>query len=260
MLGLVFPDECRVCDAPLTGISRIPVCPSCLQQPVSYAPEFFCAACRTPFLNAYPLDERGICRLCRLETSGYDAAYSFGLYEGPLRQMIQLFKYSGIETLAKPLGEMLARALPRDERVDVIVPMPLHWRRRWQRGYNQAGLLARVLGRQTGLPVQSLLRRTQSTRAQAGLSRRERRANVAAVFAVPRSAAVSGKHVVLVDDVLTTGATAAACARALRQAGAARVLVLTVARADRRRERVEVRQPGPAAQQWESAKASLDDW
>lgn len=196
------------------------------------AAEHFCVACRTPFLNRHPLDEEGLCGLCRRGLTGFDAAYAFGSYEGELRELIHLFKYSGIQTLARPLARMLLTALPRDRSFDVITPMPLHWMKQWQRGFNQAELLAREVARVWNLPVQSLASRARATTAQAGLTAAKRRANVSGAFRAKSGAA--GKRILLVDDVLTTGATAGACARALKRAGAANVTCLTVARADRR--------------------------
>ncbi|MBZ5608668.1 MAG: ComF family protein [Acidobacteriia bacterium] len=164
---------------------------------------------------------------------GLDAAYSFGFYEDELRELIHLFKYHGVQTLAKPLGRLLALALPRQQSFDVIVPMPLHWRKRWRRGFNQAALLAREIGRRSHVPVAHLLRRVRNTAAQAGLTNAKRRLNVSGAFRAS-GRALNGKRVLLIDDVMTTGATASACARALKRAGAAEVTLLTLARADRR--------------------------
>jgi ComF family protein len=169
--------------------------------------------------------------LCRAGLRGFDAAYSFGPYEGVLRQLIHLFKYAKMRTLERPLSALLVRALARDEAFDAIVPVPLHWRRRFQRGFNQADLLARGVARATGIPIVRALRRIRSTSTQAGLSNRTRRQNVTSAF---RSRNVAGKRILLIDDVMTTGATGAACALALKQAGAGRVALLTVARVDRR--------------------------
>ena len=135
--------------------------------------------------------------------------------------------------LGQPLGALLAKALPRDERIDAIVPMPLHWRKQWSRGFNQAEVLAGVIARRTGLPVVKGVRRRIATRVQAGLTNAQRRANVAGAFAAHRRR-VAGKRILLIDDVMTTGATAAACARALKAAGAGRVVLLALARVDRR--------------------------
>ena len=196
--------------------------------------EHFCVCCRTPFQNSYPLDEEGRCGLCRRGWNGFDAAYTFGAYEGTLRELVHLFKYNRIRTLAGPLGMMMVSVLPRDQRYDIIVPMPLHWLRRWQRGFNQALLLARVVSRRTGIPVVNAMRSCRATAHQAGLSNAKRRRNVAGAFSVKKRADVRGLRAMLVDDVFTTGATASAGAAALKRAGADHVSVLTLARTDRR--------------------------
>jgi len=165
---------------------------------------------------------------------GFDAAYSWGAYEGRLRDLIHLFKYGGIRPLGKVLGEWMALAMPREERFDRIVPVPLHWVKRCRRGFNQSELLARAIARRYGMPVSPVLRRVRATAVQAGLSHSARRANVEGAFRVRRGVSLEGLRVLLVDDVMTTGATASACARALKQAGARYVAVLTLARADRR--------------------------
>jgi ComF family protein len=194
--------------------------------------EFFCVSCRTPFQNAFPLDAEGRCALCRFGLRGFDAAYCFGAYEGVLRELIHLYKYGRVKTLARPLGALLAAALPREERFDAVTPVPLHWRRQWQRGFNQSDLLARTIARRCGIPVIHALKRVRPTVAQAGLSNTGRRQNVTAAFRPRRT--VEGKRILLIDDVMTTGSTAAACALALKRAGAAKVALLTVARVDRR--------------------------
>jgi competence protein ComFC len=190
--------------------------------------------CRAPFRNRFPLDEQGRCALCRRGLRGFDAAYSFGFYEDELRELIHLFKYGRVQTLVKPLGRLLASALPRERSFDVVVPMPLYWRKRWQRGFNQAALLSREVSRRTHVPVANALRRVKNTAAQAGLTNAKRRLNVSGAFLAKSRSALRGKRVLLIDDVLTTGATAASCARALKAAGAAEVTLLTLARADRR--------------------------
>jgi len=235
LFSLLFPDDCRLCDTALTEISRVPVCRACLKAPEPFSADYFCISCRTPFQNGFPLDSEGRCALCRSGLRGFDAAYCFGAYDEALRGLIHLFKYGKVPTLARPLSDFLAAALPRDERFDAIVPVPLHWWRKWRRGFNQSELLARALSARTGVPVVAALRRARSTAAQAGLSNQARRQNVAQAFLPARAARrLAGKRVLLIDDVLTTGATASACARALKKAGAERVAVLTVARVDRR--------------------------
>lgn len=212
------------------------MCRSCLLSPQPLTAEYFCISCRTPFQNGFPLDELGRCALCRNGLRRFDAAYSFGAYEGDLRKLIHLLKYAGIRPLAKPLSGFLADALPRDQRFDAIVPVPLHWRRRWQRGFNQSELLARALSKRTAIPVIAALRRTRATSAQAGLSNTRRRQNVTSAFSCRRPERIQGRRLLLIDDVMTTGSTATACAGALKSAGAAGVCLLTLARVDRRME------------------------
>ena len=194
--------------------------------------EYLCCACGTPFQNRFPLDDEGRCALCRNGLRGFDAAYCYGVYGGVLRRLIHLFKYGKVRSLEAPLADYLLRTLPREVRFDAIVAVPLHWRRRWRRGFNQCELLAREVSRRTGIPVAKALRRPRASKAQAGLTLAARRHNVKmGSFSV--AADVAGQSVLLVDDVLTTGSTAAACALALKRAGALRVSVITVARADR---------------------------
>ena len=192
------------------------------------AAEYFCVMCKTPFQNAWPLDAQGCCALCRRGLRNFEEAYCFGAYEGVLRQLVHLYKYGRMRPLAAPLGVLLAAALPRDRAFDVVVPVPLHWRRRWERGFNQSELLARATARRCGIPMRDAVRRTRATAVQAGLSNSLRRQNVAGEFRVKRGARVAGMR------VLSTGSTASSCAAALKRAGARSVTLLVLARVDRR--------------------------
>jgi ComF family protein len=234
LFNLAFPDNCRLCEQPLTNISRIPVCPACLSFPKPIEAEFFCKACRTPFVDDYPLDEHDLCTVCRESLVNFDAAYSFGSYEGPLRKLIHLFKYAKVESLARPLSRFVIQALPLDQNFDLIVAMPMHWRKQWERGFNQAELLARPVARRYGLKLSNNLRRKRYTTAQAGLSELQRRENLKGSFTVKRPEQIAGRRILLIDDVFTTGATLRAAAATLKAAGAARVSALTLARVDRR--------------------------
>ena len=187
-----------------------------------------------PFVNRFPLDETGRCALCRLGLQGFDAVYSYGSYEGTLRQLVHLFKYGGVRPLASPFGRFMAQALPRETSFDVIVPMPLHWAKQWQRGFNQSDLLAQEIGKKWRVPVRNVIRRRRATSSQAGLTNAKRRANVRGAFKMSSGKPLAGMRVLLVDDVVTTGATASACARVLKRAGAAHVALLALARTDRR--------------------------
>lgn len=239
---LFFPDDCRICERPLDRWTRVPVCADCLAAPKPLEADYFCASCNTPFLNPFPLDENGLCAACRAGLRGFDRAASFGFYEGELRDLIHLFKYSGMKPLGRYLAKYLERALSVDEAadkaIDAVVPVPLHWRKRWQRGFNQSEILARAIAKSRRIPLVNALRRARSTSVQAGLGKTARRRNVSGAFiAKPRAGphgSIDGKRILLVDDVMTTGATATACGLALKRAGAKSVSLLTLARVDRR--------------------------
>jgi ComF family protein len=164
---------------------------------------------------------------------GVDAVIAFGIYGGPLADALKRYKYGQRVELARPLGALLLRALQEGgheaaQRWDVIVPVPIHPRRLSQRGFNQAGLLASVVSRAVRLPaLLRALARTRDTEPQAALAGAARRANMREAFTTRDM--LAGRRVLLVDDVLTSGATAEGCASALRAAGVASVDLLVVA-------------------------------
>jgi ComF family protein len=153
---------------------------------------------------------------------------------GVARELVHRLKYSDRQELAVGMGRMMAGAARElAPEADAIVPMPLHWTRLWQRRFNQAAALAAVVSRHSGLPAEPLwLRRRKRTRRQVGLSRTERQQNLQGAFVVPDAARpqLMGKRVLLVDDVLTTGASANAASRVLMRGGAASVDIVTFSR------------------------------
>ena len=175
------------------------------------------------------------CGPCRSQPPAFTYARSAAGYEDPLREALRAFKFAGRRALAAPLADLIIEMGPSCLPVaapDLLVPVPLHPRRERERGFNQALLLARRLSRGWNVPVRAdVLIRVAATRPQTDLTAAERRANVRHAFALRRPDLVTGRHVVIVDDILTTGSTASACALRLREAGAAVVGVITVARA-----------------------------
>jgi ComF family protein len=179
--------------------------------------------------------EGQVCIHCEESAPRFDRAVGFGEYEDALRGLIHLLKYQGVRPAAKPLGKALAQAIrPILTEEFLIVPVPLHRARRRSRRFNQAELIARAAMRElrdVPLSLDPVLVRTRFTESQTGFTREQRRRNLRGAFAVPDPARVKGRRVLLVDDVLTTGATADECSRILLRAGARQVLVATAARA-----------------------------
>lgn len=233
-LDLVFPALCPVCEATLGAGRRDPLCGTCWVAIARLEPAW-CDRCGAASLASgagRPPAAAGLpCAACVTTPPPYDYARSAALYEGPLREAIHAFKFSRRRALAGPLGDLVTEqcgaALPAD--IDALVPVPLSRERERERGFNQAKLLAERVGRRLRIPVRAgWLTRIRSTRPQSDLPAAERRTNVRDAFR--GSERVTDRHVLVVDDVLTTGATLEACARTLRAAGARRIGVLTVAR------------------------------
>lgn len=209
------------------------MCAACLDSLKPADELLACARCGQR-LPRRRVDSVAGCSQCSASPPPYDSAVSFGLYANDLRRLIHLLKYERMLPLAGPLAAKSLPSILRFGAIDLVVPVPLYWRRRWQRGFNQAALLGRHLAKGRGVPCRhNALRRVRATQVQAGLSDRERMDNVRSAFVPANAGGILGKRVLLVDDVMTTGATLAAAAAALRSAGASYIAAFTVARADR---------------------------
>lgn len=227
LLAVVFPSRCPACGLGVSHPSRGPLCESCWR----CLPQHAGSRCACGV--ALPPRASGQCGRCRRGLSPFEAGASLGPYEGVLKTLLHELKYHGRRKVAARLAEALLLAPGVASVVEpgvLLVPVPLHPRRRRERGYNQSELLAQELAKRTGLEVAApALVRRKDTAPQTGLKAASRRANVAGAFAVRRQAKIVGRTVVLVDDVFTTGATARACARALQKAGVRSVRLLTAA-------------------------------
>ena len=226
LLSFVLPAFCPICKTPL-GEGESIVCEDCFQQmPLIAAP--FCQSCGSPLKG-----EGVYCRRCREGDSPLRRGRGVGVYGGVLLELIQLLKYKRKPSLARRLGSLMAEIAlsdPMMSQADLVVPVPLYRTRLRERGYNQAELLAREVSESmgVGLSARSLVRR-KATRTQTLLSEEERRENVRDAFLVVKEKEVKGRKVILVDDVLTTGATLRSAASALLESGAAEVYGLVSA-------------------------------
>ena len=230
---LVYPNACLICDAPEPDGTpfRHGLCSEC-ERSVSEDPSPACPRCaETVGLHT---DLSAGCAVCRDEALGFDQAIRLGPYDGRLRDAILRMKHAPGEPLAEMLGRvaagMEAPAL-KSLGVQVVVPVPLHWRRRWWRGYNQAAAVARELASALGVAFEPWwLRRVKPTSQQVQPSRTARQENMKGAFRAKHRASLAGRTVLLVDDVMTTGSTASEAARALKAAGAGTVVALVLAR------------------------------
>ena len=224
----ILPRNCQSCERPLQSDDH-ELCHLCWASLREAIGGDYCHRCGAA-VGPYTGPGTG-CNRCRNFKLSYEQLARVGLHRGPLADMARGFKFARQAHLAKLLGELLGLAVEGaglTEEFDVITPVPLHWWRTCCRGYNQAQLLAERLSSLTHRPVRRLLRRVRWTEPQTHLSRTARLANVRGAFALRRGLDVQGKRVLLIDDVLTTGATASEAASVLRRAGA-RVNVAVVA-------------------------------
>jgi len=229
LLDIFYPPRCQVC----FGFSSEPLCPRCRGR-IAFIKPPVCRLCGLPLDPAAKGPDQ--CPDCRfVRRSPINWARSPGIYQGPLQRAILSLKFAGRRALCRPLADLLAAAVQNglcpDDSFDFACPVPLHPRRRKERGFNQSELLARYFCEKTGLTLNSsALLRIRFTVPQVMLPPEHRRKNVHGAFSLSPGAEVKGKKVLLIDDIYTTGSTLKECAWVLRRGGAAAVSVLTLAR------------------------------
>ena len=230
-LALFYPRVCQICESVRATPEQGLVCAKCWSG-VRFIRAPFCERCGLPYEGdiTTPFE----CSNCRDVELHFSSARSAVTAKGVTLEVIHKFKYNNALWFEPFLADLLMRvAVPalREEKWDVIVPVPLHPTKERERGFNQATLIATQLARALGLPLnENLVRRVTPTRTQTLLTKKQRADNVRRAFAAVSGAKLSGERIVLVDDVLTTGATTSACARVLCELGAGEVCVWTVAR------------------------------
>jgi len=222
-------------------LSFVPICALCWTE-IPALTGSACALCGDSLDNAH---ETGLCLACRLSPPPFVRAVAYGLYSGRMKEAIHALKYNRMRPAAQVLGRMLAAAIAQlsgdAPQQLLVVPIPLHRSRQAQRGFNQARTLARIALEALAQThpawrlalAPSALMRHRATESQSGLTPRQRHINLRGAFTVTDASAVAGKDILLVDDILTTGATMRAAARALKKAGAGAIYVATLARARR---------------------------
>lgn len=253
LASVLFPAPCRLCGELLDSAGRIPICRPCLAS-LQALGHPCCCRCGRPFASvvAVQVDNAPLCHICRRGLYDFDFARSYGAYTEGMTRAIMLLKYEGVTPLAGWFAAALEHTFERHREqclADVVVPVPAHALRLRERGYNHAELIAKPLARSLGLPCRSnLLVRSRPRPDKLRLTLRERWRSVRGAYTIRQGLRVDNLQVLLVDDVLTTGATLDACSRALRKAGASKVVALTVARAISRRD-------GPG---WELSRGKPD--
>ena len=228
----LLPVECAACHRPLADDPIPYFCSGCWHTIAPPSPSR-CARCDRPFVSplATAFSPQHVCHSCHERPPSYTKAWTLYPYRPPLQDAICLFKYKGKVALAAPLTRLMIDRLPPLDNIDLIIPVPLHAERLREREFNQSLLLADRIGRHLNIPVSgTALIRTAPAPPQTTLSRKERLKNLRGAFAVSRPESIVGKHILLIDDVFTTGATVNVCAKTLRKAGSGHVFVMTLGR------------------------------
>ena len=247
LVDFLYPPFCFICKNDTFGEDKKFVCESCLDQIEEIEPPF-CMKCGRSFLSkeAFRNIDKPVCGRCR-EKSGkiyYDRTIGLGRYDSVLKELIHLYKYNKKKELEKILAVLLMKKIKADSKTlqaDLIVSVPLHWLRKRIRGFNQSEELGRYISKELKIPMANYLKRRKNTKPQIGLTGEDRRKNVRNAFRVSWLArrlgysynykfhSIKDKSIVLVDDVVTTGATVNECSKVLKRAGAKEVKVLCLA-------------------------------
>lgn len=222
-LNILFPEKCPVCQKRSNDHAVAPICTECWQQILPYQGPG-CKRCGRPLVSELSI----VCEECIVAEPAFKHAASYSLYDGTLKKAINLLKYYGIKRLSKPLSDFLLLGdIPAS---DAVIPVPLHEKRLRHREFNQSALIANNIAKRCEIPLLlDCLKKTKDTPHQVGLHSQERRKNIKGAFTVKKSHMITGKSILLIDDVITTGATIRECSRVLAQSGTGDIYVMTLA-------------------------------
>lgn len=235
VMDLIFPRHCQICSRVMPYSDRTYLCEGCFQN-IRFLPENSCIRCSKPLVSASEgMEDRGlVCPSCFGKKYNYDNCYAVCFYEGPVKELIHRFKFHRDEFLTGTLQNLFAEGLRSKidgAQYDKVIPVPLHPRKLKERGFNQSELLARAMGKlRLGKICKNAMVRVQYSSGQTLQDRKSRIEKIRDNFRVNRPVKVRDQSVLLVDDVLTTGATIEECSRILKEAGARKVTVLVLAR------------------------------
>lgn len=230
IMDIIFPRNCLLCRAYHPATARDPLCPGC-RATLPWNTPPFCVRCSRRLTG---ITAEALCPSCRSHPPRFDEGWAMIRYKGPARELLKRFKFHNKTSLQRTFTTLLHAFIERYAlefpAAAMVIPVPLHPVRLRERGYNQSGLLAACVARELGLPVRDdILIRGHHAPRQSGLPAKERWTNIQGAFKMKNPADIVGREIILVDDILTTGATASEAAKTLKDAGASRVTVITLA-------------------------------
>ena len=237
IVNIIYPGICKLCGDTVSGDAVTSCfCNTCWEG-IKWFDSPCCPRCGLPYpsmeslSNSCQAHEAHLCSSCHKNPPHFDSAISAGPYEGTLSEAIKLFKYKKKIHIGKALAHSIILHDPPLIKGDYIIPVPLHPRRLREREFNQSAIIALLLGRRLGIPLLTdVLIRHRHTKPQVELDMMERSENIRGVFTVKNGEKIAGKYILLIDDVMTTGSTVNECSRMLKENGASRVYVVTIAR------------------------------
>ncbi|WP_058485998.1 ComF family protein [Defluviitalea phaphyphila] len=228
ILNIIYPPKCIFCNTIIPIQKEKGICDDC-KKSLPFIKEKVCQKCGKPIDN---IEERNTCFDCIKYPPIYDKGWALLVYEGIVRDMIYRFKYGGHKEYAVYLGVLMANKIKNEnikEKFDLIIPIPMHLKKKRIRGYNQSEELAKIISKQLKIPIDiTILTRIKETKPQSGLSITQRKNNLKKAFKIKQNTDLKGKKILLIDDIYTTGSTINTCANILKKKGVKKVCFLSL--------------------------------